>query len=218
MRSVNHCSRFSTAVIVWMALAGVAQAQTTATSAQETGYAEFFAQSSWGNVTSQAYGGEAGYVISPALQVFAEIGWVRNTAPDSLGASAQTIASGIAAAAGNANYEVRQPVTFGAGGVKYIVPMEPSRVRPYVLAGLGIAAVKRDVTFSTTAGDVTQFATIGTDLSGTETRAMISLGAGVGIPVGEVMIFDVQYRYGHVFTSDQGLNINRLGVGIGVRF
>jgi opacity protein-like surface antigen len=87
-----------------------------------------------------------------------------------------------------------------------------------VLAGLGVAAVKRDVTFSTTAGDVSQFATIGTDLSGTETKAMVSFGGGVGVPVGRMMIIDVQYRYGHVFTSDEGLNINRLGVGLGVRF
>ncbi|HEY7286206.1 MAG TPA: outer membrane beta-barrel protein [Vicinamibacterales bacterium] len=217
MRTGNHRSRLSAAVVVWIALAGAAQAQTL-TLADETGYAEFFAQSSFGNVTSQAYGAEAGYVVNPMLQIFGEIGWVRNTAPASLGTSAQTIASGIAAAAGNASYEVRQPVTFGAGGVKYLVPMEQSRVRPYLLAGFGIAAVKRDVTFSTTAGDVNQFATIGTDLSGTETKPMFSFGGGVGVPVGRMMIVDVQYRYGHVFTSDEGLNMNRVGVGLGVRF
>jgi opacity protein-like surface antigen len=210
----------SVAVVVWMSLAGAAHAQTTAkpSSTTETGYAEFFAQSAFGNVTSQAYGAEAGFWVMPSLQVFGEFGWVRNTASDALAASAQTIAAGISAAAGNATYEVRQPVTFGAGGVKYIVPVEQSRMLPYVLAGFGVAAVKKDVTFSTTAGDVSQFATIGTDLSGTETKPMISLGAGVGFPIGNVIIIDVQYRYGHVFTSDQGLNINRVGAGLGVRF
>jgi opacity protein-like surface antigen len=219
MRSLSD--RFgilANAVLVWMALAGAASAQTPLTLADETGYVEFFAQSSFSNVTSQAYGGEAGYVLNPAVQIFGEFVWVRNTAPDSLSANAQTIAAGISAAAGNASYQVRQPATFGVGGVKYVVPTEQSRVRPYVLAGLGVAAVKRDVTFSTTAGDVSQFATIGTDLSGTETKAMVSFGGGVGVPVGRMMIIDVQYRYGHVFTSDEGLNINRLGVGLGVRF
>ena len=221
MRFVDDRKRISAAVIVWMSLATAAYAQTAArpaSSTTDTGYAEFFAQSAFGNVTSQAYGAEVGFSVKPALQVFGEFGWVRNTAGDALSASAQTIASGIAAAAGNASYEVRQPVTFGTGGVRYSVPVEQSRFLPYVLAGLGVAAVKKDVTFSTTAGDVSQFATIGTDLSGTETKAMISLGAGVGFPVGDMVIIDVQYRYGHVFTSDQGLNINRAGVGLGVRF
>jgi opacity protein-like surface antigen len=224
MRSHANRNRIlSIAFLAWVALAGAASAQsaktsTTTSGAPDTGYAEFFAQSAFGNVTSQAYGGEVGFFVMPALQVFGEFGWVRNTAGDTLSANAQTIASGIAAAAGNVSYQVRQPVTFGAGGVKYIVPVEQKRVSPYVLAGLGVAAVKRDVTFTTTAGDVNQFATLGTDLSGTETKAMISFGGGVGVPVGRVMIIDVQYRYGHVFTSDEGLNINRLGVGLGVRF
>ena len=213
--------RVSTAaVLVWMALSGAAHAQSAASAVggPDTGYAEFFAQSSFGNVTSQAYGGELGFSVTPALQVFVEAAWVRNTAADSLGASAQKIASGIAAAAGNATYDVKQPVTFGVGGVRYRVPIEHSRIAPYVLAGGGVAAVKRNVTFSTTAGDVNQDATIGTDLSGTETKGMISFGGGIDVPVGTAVVFDVQYRYGHVFSSDEGLNINRAGVGIGFRF
>src|SRR5262245_41302468 len=132
------------AVLVWTALAGAASAQsatsarsTTSTTSPDTGYAEFFAQSAFGNVTSQAYGGEVGFWVMPSLQVFGEFGWVRNTAGDALSANAQTIAAGISAAAGNVSYQVRQPVTFGAGGVKYIVPVEQSRIAPYVLAGFG---------------------------------------------------------------------------------
>ena len=208
----------TTVIFAWVALAGTAAAQSAAIAASETGYAEFFAQSAFGNVTSQAYGGEAGYTINPQLQVFGEFGWVRDTAPASLAANAQTIASGIAAAAGNTTYSAKQPVTFGVGGVKFLVPVENSRVRPYVLAGGGVGAVKRDVTFTTPSGDSSQYATLGTDLSGTETAFMLSFGGGVGIPVGSALIFDVQYRYGRVFTSNEGLNINRAGLGIGVRF
>ena len=79
-------------------------------------------------------------------------------------------------------------MTFGVGGVKYRVPLENSRVAPYVLAGGGVGAVKRDVTFSTTAGDVNQYATIGTDLSGTETKAMISIGGGVDVAMGQTIV------------------------------
>jgi opacity protein-like surface antigen len=209
------------AVLVWMALTGAAHAQSAASAASggpDTGYAEFFAQSSFGNVTSQSYGGELGFTVKPALQIFVEFGWVRNTASDLLSANAQKIASGITAAAGNASYQVKQPVTFGVGGVKYRVTLENSRVAPYVLAGGGVGAVKRDVTFSTTAGDVNQYATIGSDLSGTETKAMISIGGGVDVAMGRTILLDVQYRYGRVFTSDEGLNINRVGAGLGFRF
>jgi hypothetical protein len=39
----------------------------------------------------------------------------------------------------------------------------------------------------------------------------------VAWPVWEKLVVDFQYRYGRVFTSE-GLNMNRAGVGIGVRF
>ena len=119
-----------TVIVVSMALAGTARAQSSASTTSDTGYAEFFAQSAFGNVTSQAYGGEVGFTLTPQLQVFGEFGWVRDTAPASLAANAQKIASGIAAAAGNTTYSAKQPVTFGVGGVKFRVPIENSRVAP----------------------------------------------------------------------------------------
>ena len=48
-----------TAVLVWMATSGLAQAQTgSASDPAGKGYAEAVAQSAFGNVTSQSYGGE----------------------------------------------------------------------------------------------------------------------------------------------------------------
>jgi len=47
---------------------------------------------------------------------------------------------------------------------------------------------------------------------------MISVGAGVGWLIGRALVIDLQYRYGRVFTSGDGLNLNRAGVGVGVRF
>jgi opacity protein-like surface antigen len=45
-----------------------------------------------------------------------------------------------------------------------------------------------------------------------------AVGVGVGVPVGSMVIIDLQYRYGRVAASDGGLNINRAGIGVGVRF
>jgi len=208
------------AALVWMAFAGAASAQSpggTASTRPSKGYVEVVAQSAFGNVTSQSFGGEIGVNIRPALQLFVEAGLIRDTASASLGASAQRIAAGIGAVAGSADFRVRQPVTFGVAGVKYLVPAS-GRVEPYVLVGGGVASVTRDVTFSTPAGDVTQFATIGGDLSGSATNGMLSVGVGLGLPVWQRLIVDLQYRYGRIFTPGEALNASRGGVGIGVRF
>jgi opacity protein-like surface antigen len=210
-----------TAVIfgaVALGVAGTAAAQPSTGAPADKGYAEVVAQSAFGNVTSQSFGGEVGYAVRPDLLVFVDAGYVRDAAPASLGARAQTIAAGISAAAGGADFRVRQPVAFGVAGLKYVMRIGGTKAEPYVLAGGGLANVKRDVTFSTAAADVTQFVTVGTDLSGSETKGMISLGGGVSLPLVRSVLLDLQYRYGRVFTSDGGLNVNRAGAGFGVRF
>jgi opacity protein-like surface antigen len=208
--------RLGLCAAAWIALAGIAYAQPAPR--ESKGYAEAVAQSAFGNVTSQSYGGEVGVAIRRGVDVFVEGGYTRDTAPATLSASAETIAAGITAVAGNAAFHAKQPVTFGVAGLKYIFPTSSKSFEPYVLAGGGVAKVKRDVSFSTSSGDVTQFVTLGSDLSGSETKGMISVGGGIAVPVVRRMILDLQYRFGRVFTSGEGLNVNRAGVGIGVRF
>jgi opacity protein-like surface antigen len=208
------------AVLVWTAFAAAAHAQTgggTAPAAPTRGYAEVVAQSAFGNVTSQSFGAEVGFAVRPGIQVFVDAGMIRDAAPAALGANAQRIAAGIAAAAGSADFRVREPVTFGVAGVKYVVPLSGT-AEPYVLVGGGVANVSRDVAFSTPAGNVNQFVTLGSDLSGSETKGMLSLGAGVDVPVWHAVLIDLQYRYGRIFTSGGGLSANRAGIGFGVRF
>ena len=211
------------AVLVGMAFATAASAQTSAPNgapppAFNKGYAEVVAQSAFGNVTSQSFGGEVGVTIRPGFLVFVDAGRIRDAAPASLGARASLIAAGITRAAGATEYHVRQPVTFGVAGIKYLIPVTMAKIEPYVLGGGGVAGVTRDVTFSTSAGDLNQFVTLGSDLTGSETKGMVAAGGGVGLVLWPRVIIDLQYRYGRVFTSDGGLNANRAGAGIGVRF
>lgn len=206
-------------VVGALALSAPAFAQTPGASAAtspQKGYAEVVAQSAFGNVTSQSFGGEVGFNLQPEVQVFVDAGIVRDAAPTSLGVDAQRIAVGIANVAGSSDFHVKEPVTFGVVGVKYLVPTG-NKYSPYVMAGGGFAQVKRDVTFTTSGGDLTQFVTLGSDLSGTETKGMVSAGIGIQVPFGSALVVDLQYRYGRVFTSD-GLNINRAGIGVGIRF
>jgi opacity protein-like surface antigen len=97
-------------------------------------------------------------------------------------------------------------------------------IRPYALAGFGIAEVTQDVTFLVNGSDVTgslntQYGVqLGTDLSGSFTKPMFTMGAGATWSGWQRLVIDLQYRFGRILAEDEGININRLGVGVGVRF
>jgi opacity protein-like surface antigen len=202
-------------------LGGVAHAQ-SAPSEPGSWYLEGIAQSAFGNVTSQSFGAEAGITVLPAVQVFVDAGKVRDAATTDIGANAQTIADFLTQTQTGVAFKVREPVTFGLAGVRYALPVT-SPVEPYVLGGFGVASVTKDVTFTVGGTDVTgnigQYGVVlGSDLAGSVRKPMMSLGGGVVWPAWERLVVDFQYRYGRIFTPNQGLNVNRLGAGIGVRF
>jgi opacity protein-like surface antigen len=189
----------------------------------DRGYVEGVFQSAFGNVTSQSYGAEFGVTVRPGLQVYGEVGKVGNVATAEIGTAAQTIAGFLSQTNANVGYSVKQPVTFLVGGVKFIIPTD-GKLRPYVMGGVGMANVTQDVAFTVGGADVTSVlptqygVQLGTDLSGSYTKAMISAGAGVMWPAWQRLVVDVQYRYGRILAEDVGISVNRLGVGIGVRF
>jgi opacity protein-like surface antigen len=203
-----------------IALSGVAHAQSAAP-APGKGYVEAVAQSAIGNVTSQSFGAEVGVTVRPHVQVFGEIGKVRDTAPAALGTSAQLIAGFLSQTQSNVVFSVKQPATFGLAGVRYVIPQ--GRVEPYVLGGAGIASVRRDVSFTAGGTDVTGNlaplgVVLGSDLSGSETKAMMTAGGGVVWPAWRQLIVDFQFRYGRILTEGQGTNVTRAGIGVGMRF
>jgi opacity protein-like surface antigen len=207
---------------VLLALAWVASAQTPASASDaDHGYVEGVIQSAFGNVTSQSFGVELGFTLMPNIQVFGEVGRVRDAATSSIGAAAQTIAGALSQTQANVAFQVKEPVTFGVAGLKFVVPTAGT-LRPYVLAGGGVASVKQDVAFTVGGADVTSNlgslgVTLGTDLSGTFAKPMIVVGAGAMWPW-QRLVVDLQYRFGRIFAEDEGINVNRAGIGIGVRF
>ncbi len=170
-----------------LALASVASAQTPASApAQDQGYVEGVIQSAFGNVTSQSYGAEVGFTVKRNVQVFGEVGRVRDVATASIGAAAQSIAGFLSQTQTNVAFRVKQPVTFGVAGLKFIVPTT-GKLRPYVLAGGGVASVTQDVSFTVGGADVTNNlpslgVALGTDLSGSFTKPMLVVGAGAMWP------------------------------------
>jgi opacity protein-like surface antigen len=212
------------AVAAWLALAGVAHAQSQG--APSRGYVEAVGQSSFGSVTSQSFGGEIGIAIGSQLQIFAEGGKTRDVSTSALSAAAQTIAGAISQVAANSGYSVKEPVTFFDAGLRFsFYPSGGGKLDPYVLVGFGVASVTQDVKFTVAGNDVTgsleqapYFTALGSDVSGSFTKPMLVVGGGVAYPVWKRLVLDFQLRYGRVFAPDQGINIGRAGLGLGVRF
>ncbi len=212
-------------IVSTIALGGVAHAQTGASAATaEKGYVEAVGQSAFGNVTSQSFGVEAGFTLAPQLQVFVEVGKARDVAAKTLGSAAAIIAGALTLTQPDTGFSVKEPVTFVAGGVRYsLFPPGESKVRPYIMAGAGVARVTQDVRFTVGGVDVTstiqQYGIVlGSDLSGSSTRPMFEFGGGVVYPVWKQLVFDFQFRLGRILAEDEGITLGRAGLGIGIRF
>ena len=204
---------------VWLGLAGVAFAQGSGEPTYSIGVA---GASAFGNVTSQAFGAEAGINLSSSLGIFIEGGRVVDAAPASLGTSAEIVAAHIGLTAANVGYTVKQPVDFFAAGLRYWIDIH-SKLAPYILAGAGIGMVKPDAEFTVGGTNVNsnlgQYGVaLGSDLSGTTTQLMLDAGAGARYPLGDHFYADLEFRYNRVFISGRNIPFSRVGLGLGVRF
>jgi len=208
-----------------VAMAGQAHAQTgpTVGSPESWGYAQFVAHSAYGNAPSQSYGAEIGFRIVKHLQVFAEGGRTTNVASAGLGATAKGIAQYLQRTQpGPAGFTAQEPMTFGVGGLKVLIPTG-SRMELYALAGGGMATVKPVVHFFLAGRDVTGGLTslgveLGTDLSGTFTKPMVVLGGGVVCPLWRHVALDFQYRGGRLMDGAGSFDTHLAGAGLGIRF
>jgi opacity protein-like surface antigen len=181
-----------------------------------------FAQSAFGNVTSQSFGAEAGFGVAPQIEVFIEGGRTVDAAPASMGAAAQQITVQIQKTAPNASYTVKQPVDFVDAGVRYEVDIH-SKLMPYVLAGVGIGMVKPDAQFAVNGASVNatlaQYGVaLGSDLTGTTSKFMAVGGAGARYPLGTSIYADLEFRYNRVFISGRNIPFSRAGIGLGFKF
>ncbi|HEX3704445.1 MAG TPA: outer membrane beta-barrel protein [Vicinamibacterales bacterium] len=225
MRSFG-CPALLAGVFLMSAMAGVAHAQMARSQPspeESVWYAQALVEATFGNLSSQSYGLEAGVTVRPDLQVFVEGGRVNNVASSAFATAAQLIAGSLGQTQSQVGYSAKEPVVFGDAGVRYLVPVSGTSLQPYVLGGFGIARVKQDATFSVGGSDVTgnlaQYGIVlGTDLSSTFTNPLLVLGAGLTVPVWQHLAVDVHYRYGRIFAGDAGFNVSRAGIGFGVRF
>jgi opacity protein-like surface antigen len=123
----------------------------------------------------------------------------------------------------SATVSVKQPANYGAVGVRYKIPMS-GRMQPYAGVGIGLAKVSKNVDFAINGNNVngvlldTYGVQLGTDLAGSENKALVTFNVGAQIPLMPSVFADISYRFGRVFLTGAGLSTNRLQFGVGMRF
>jgi opacity protein-like surface antigen len=217
--------RCSTLITVLTACGtGTVRAQTPGTTGPDRGYAEVTVGATLGHKSDTSIGGEAGYTLTDTWQVFLEAGRMGNVATADADARALIIGKAIGASGST----VVQRAAYFDVGARYRL-YEYGRWRPYALLGVGAAGVKTTTNFVVGGNDVTsqlgQYGVqLGDDLSGTVTKAFLTVGAGASAGFGKRYLVDLSYRYGRLFprtgriSNDRGINTQRLQAGIGIRF
>ena len=105
---------------------------------------------------------------------------------------------------GAASYEAKQPSTYFDVGMRYKFPTT-GRFDPYAEMGIGAAKVSRNVTFTVNGADATAQlldtfgVQLGSDLSGSETKALVTLGVGARFHLFRPLFGDVSYAMATCF-------------------
>lgn len=184
-------------------------------------YAEFDFGPTLGHKSDKFVGGEGGWRLTKDLDIFVEATHMGNVATTDLDDRAAIIANFIGGTASTAF--VVNAVDFGA---RYNFIATP-RIRPYVLAGVGVASVKTEVEFAvngTAIDPASRGVQLGGDLSGTHNKTMIVVGFGVRVPFKERFFGDLGYRLGSIISNtsdvenDKGIPTQRVMLGVGMKF
>jgi opacity protein-like surface antigen len=198
--------------------ASAAQAQTAAPDPGEGGRysAQFDAAATLGHTSSSSFGGELDYRVAQKWTVSFEFGRMRNITTSDVQTRANVIANAIQ---GTAN--ATQKATYYDFGVRYRVTPR-GMWHPYLAAGLGAATVTTDTSFQSGATEV--LVATGADLQGTVTKPLLVIGGGVTVPFASRYFVDGSYRYGRIFArtgvieNDNGINTQRVQIGVGIHF
>jgi opacity protein-like surface antigen len=224
---MTRLARLATVVACSSLAAVQAQAQTPAAAGTDESrrpYLELNVAATVGHNASGSFGGEAGIRVRNHLDVFLEAGRMRNIATSELDSRAQLIATAVGAVS-SAHYEVN----FGDLGIRYRLPISMMRgkVQPYVVAGVGLAQVRANTTFTVAGAAVTPSSLgilAGSDLEGALKKPLLMLGGGETVTFKKRFFADATIRYGRIFPrtsqidSDTSINTLRLQLGVGVRF
>jgi opacity protein-like surface antigen len=215
---------FAAACAAVLAMAGQATAQPSA--ADRPIGVEVSGGGSFGHKSSGTVSVEGDYSLNQSLALFAELGYVGNVAPKFITDRANEIASALGGSA-----DVKDKATLFDVGAKYVFKPVFGGYSPYAGLSAGFAHVSKDTMFSVggTTLDESQLldqygVQLGNDLAGSLNKGTFGVLFGVTRDFHERYSLDLSYRYTRIFPrtseieGDQGINVNRLQVGVIFRF
>ena len=187
---------------------------------------EFGGGVSLGNKSSGTYGFEGNYAFSNKLTIFIEAGQIGNVVPKFVEGQANVIAAALGGSA-----EVKDKATYVDLGVKYMLTPFMTNYQPYAGFGVGVAKIAKTSTFTIGGASVnenqllSQYGVLlGSDLAGSANKTTVAILLGVTRSIGERLGVDLSYRYNRllpktdVIADDQGINTQRIQIGVFVRF
>ena len=196
-------------VIVFVSSLTLSLGATSLASAQSagSGYVQGFGGFLHGSdATSPMFGAEVGFEVIDNLAIFGNVGLGLNVFPDDEQDALQDECDLI-----GAECDATARLMFLTGGAKYLFPTGGA-VRPYAAGGLGMARLSvkieaddEDITDDVIAGDPSS------------TEALLEVGGGIELPVGDSGKLDVAYRLMKIFEDDSDVG-HRFHVGFGWRF
>ena len=192
--------------------------------AQERGFVRGLGGVTFGTAENDAvFGGSVGVNVGRVVQIVGEAGRFQNVlsedAQDDLNDLAGFLSSQIGA---RVSLDVTVPAFYVTGGARLIAPAG-ARVRPFVEGGVGIARLTFNVDASVAGIDISDEVkreAVGDEDN--ETDFLLTFGGGLLIPLGSSLGVEAGYRYGRIFTGDDGgdsgLNINAVYGAVSFRF
>jgi opacity protein-like surface antigen len=209
--------------IAGMLCASVTQAQTTTQGGNERMAVEVTGGPTLGHKSSGFVGGEFTWRLMPKLDIFVEGGHMANVGTQALDDNANVIANAVGATVSSSAIKVNH---FDAG-IKFWIDPIVQKALPYFVFAVGAASTTTEVNFAVN-GTVVDPAALGVqlggDLSGSNTKAIITIGGGIAIPIAARYYVDLGYRFGGILSNtsdienDTAIKSQRIIFGFGARF
>jgi opacity protein-like surface antigen len=201
-------------------------------SSSKSGFSSWLVADSWaggatGVVITKKTGGEVYGEVGKTnvwhnLDFSIEAGWMSSVVSQHRLDSAGAIANYLSQTQGQpASSSIKVPAGYGVFNVRRLV-YSMQKFDVYALGGIGFAVTSPKTTFvlggTDVSGNLGQYGvTLGKDLAGSSTSALLNIGGGVTVPFGK-WFGDVSYRFTPIFTANQATKVNRFNFGVARRF
>ena len=192
-----------------LAVAGAALAVTPA-AAQGTGFVGGLGGVTFNTVSSGIFAGQAGVHLGRGLFLIGEVGRAQNVLPTEIADQLRDAEEFIEDQVGlPVRLRVRVPATYGFGGVRWVLPDDTRRVRPFLEGAGGLAHLTAKLRL--TVGGVPvpdDFVQQFDDFDLEMDEFLLALGGGVNLELARVLSMDVGYRYMRVFVEDEAPSVH----------